>query len=50
MKSKYIKPEVKVEDITLTNAITALTVSTGKIADYDNVEQNTWDEWSSLFQ
>ena len=50
MKNKYIKPEVKVEDIALTNSIAALNVSVGKVADYDNVEQDTWDAWSSLFQ
>ena len=47
---KYVRPEVKVEDITLTSAIAALTVSQGKVATYDNVDQGTWAEWGSLFE
>jgi hypothetical protein len=47
---KYVKPEVKVEDITLTTAIAALTVSQGKVATYENVDQGTWAEWGNLFE
>ena len=46
----YVKPEVKVEDITLTSKIAALTVSQGKVATYENVDQGTWDEWGNLFE
>ena len=47
---KYVRPEVKVEDIILTSKIAALTVSQGKVATYETVDQGTWSEWGNLFE
>lgn len=47
---KYNKPELKMENILITEAINAMTVSNGKIATYENVDQGTWAEWGNLFE
>ena len=50
MKNNYNKPEVKIIDMSLQSAIAALDLSTGKAATYENVDSNTWNEWSSMFE
>lgn len=46
---KYIKPEIIEETISAKDAITALTISTGKAVDYDNAPQDSWSSWEELF-
>ena len=46
---KYNKPEIKFEDITVKEVIAALNVSSGKVATYENVDQDSWSSWQELF-
>ena len=47
---KYNKPEIMVENVSIKEAITAMTVSGNKAASFDDVEYDTWSSWEELFK
>ena len=46
---KYIKPELIIEKFSITSPIAALSVNANETANYNNIEQDSWDAWADLF-
>lgn len=45
----YNKPEIVIKEIDSKEVISVLEVSNGKVANFDDVPQDTWDSWQELF-
>lgn len=46
---KYIKPEIKSDEILMSSPVAALSVNANEAANYNNVETDSWDVWADLF-
>ena len=46
---KYNKPEIMVEEVSIKEAITVLTISGNKAANFDELESDSWSNWEDLF-